>query len=94
MALANMPSGSRPEMLRMRRAEVELALLPLLSRRVEVRRLVLVAPDLLLETDKAGQPNWAFAPPGAAPAPALPRRRQLRPRRRSGSSASSWTGWW
>jgi AsmA protein len=70
VALANMPTGSQPEMLSVRRAEVELALLPLLSRRVEVRRLVLVAPDLLLETDKAGQPNWAFAPPGEAPAPA------------------------
>jgi AsmA protein len=70
VALANMPGGSQPEMLSMRRAEVELALLPLLSRRVEVRRLVLVAPDILLETDKAGQPNWAFAPAGAASAEA------------------------
>lgn len=75
VTLANAPGGSRAEMVRLRRAEVELALLPLLSRQVEVRRLVLVGPDILLETDAAGRPNWAFAPEGAAaaaPAPAAP----------------------
>ena len=62
MALANAPGGSRPEMARVRRVEVEFALLPLLSRRLDVRRLVLQAPDILLETDAEGRPNWAFAP--------------------------------
>ncbi|MCO6418073.1 AsmA family protein, partial [Siccirubricoccus sp. KC 17139] len=70
VALANMPGGSRPQMLEMRRAELELALLPLLSRRVEVRRLVLLGPDILLETDPQGRPNWAFAPEGGTPSPA------------------------
>ncbi|WP_043358894.1 AsmA family protein [Belnapia sp. F-4-1] len=73
VALANAPGGSRPQMATIRRVEVELALLPLLSRRVEVRRLVLRSPDILLETDAAGRPNWAFAPPQpgrpAAPTP-------------------------
>ncbi|MFC7473937.1 AsmA family protein [Dankookia sp. GCM10030260] len=71
-ALANMPGGSRPQMATVQRVELELALLPLLSRQVEVRRLRLVAPDILLETDAAGRPNWVFdrpAPPDAAPAP-------------------------
>ncbi|WP_187830072.1 AsmA family protein [Siccirubricoccus phaeus] len=68
VALANLPGGSRPQMLEVRQAELELALLPLLSRRVEVRRLVLVGPDIVLETDKDGRPNWAFAPEGGAPA--------------------------
>ncbi|MBL6456531.1 AsmA family protein [Belnapia sp. T6] len=73
VALANAPGGSRPQMATIRRVEVELALLPLLSRRVEVRRLALQAPDILLETDAEGRPNWAFAPPGSpAPAPAAP----------------------
>ena len=69
VALANAPGGSRPEMATIRRAEVELALLPLLSRRVEVHRLVLQSPDILLETDAEGRPNWAFAPAGGAAAP-------------------------
>jgi uncharacterized protein involved in outer membrane biogenesis len=66
VALANMPSGSRPEMARVERVEAEFALLPLLSRRLELRRVVLRSPDLLLETDAEGRPNWAFAPPAAA----------------------------
>ena len=72
VALANAPGGSRPQMLTIRRAEVELALLPLLSRRVEVRRLVLRSPDMLLETDAEGHPNWAFTPAGRAAAPPPP----------------------
>ncbi|NOG69009.1 AsmA family protein [Roseicella sp. DB1501] len=71
-ALANMPGGSRPEMARVRRVEVELALLPLLRQRVEVRRLRLVEPDILLETDAAGHANWVFAGPAAPPPAAGP----------------------
>ncbi|MBD0270631.1 MAG: AsmA family protein [Acetobacteraceae bacterium] len=66
VSLANMPGGSRPEMARVGRVEAELALLPLLSRRLELRRVVLRAPDILLETDAEGRPNWAFAPTGGA----------------------------
>ena len=69
VALANMPGGSRPEMARVGRAEAEFALLPLLSRRLELRRLVLRSPDILLETDVEGRPNWAFAQTNAAPSP-------------------------
>ncbi|MCB4824378.1 AsmA family protein [Roseicella aerolata] len=72
VALSNMPTGSRPQMATIRRAELELALLPLLSRQVEVRRLRLVAPDILLETDAEGRPNWVLARPAAAPAPDRP----------------------
>jgi uncharacterized protein involved in outer membrane biogenesis len=79
--LANPPGFSRPEMLRARRIEAELALLPLLSRQVEIRRLALVEPDLLLEIGPEGRGNWQFArarpegtPPQAAPAPANPSR--------------------
>ncbi|MBW8269796.1 AsmA family protein [Caldovatus aquaticus] len=69
VALANLPGGSRPEMLTLRRAELRLALLPLLAREIRVRRLVLVEPDLLLEADAQGRPNWLFQP---AAAPAVP----------------------
>lgn len=72
VSLANMPGGSRPEMARVERVEAEFALLPLLSRRLELRRLVLRRPDILLETDAEGRPNWVFAPAGGAPAEARP----------------------
>ncbi len=88
IAFANAPGGSRPQMATIRRAEVELALLPLLSRRVEVHRLVLQSPDILLETDAEGRPNWAFAPasapsgaPSGGPATAPP---QAAPTREAG----------
>ncbi|PZR15851.1 MAG: hypothetical protein DI532_06600 [Azospirillum brasilense] len=64
---ANAPGGTQPEMFTARRVEAEVALLPLLSQRLEIRHLTVVAPELLLETDAAGQPNWRFHP-AAAPA--------------------------
>ncbi|MBX6744509.1 MAG: AsmA family protein [Acetobacteraceae bacterium] len=72
VSLANMPGGSRPQMVTVRRVDIELALLPLLSRRVELQRLVLQAPDILLETDAQGHPNWSFGQPAQPAAPAAP----------------------
>jgi AsmA protein len=73
ITLANAPGGSRAEMLTAHRVEVQLALLPLLSRRVEIARILLDRPDLLLETDAEGRGNWvlrqAAAPADPAPAP-------------------------
>jgi AsmA protein len=70
IALANMPGGSAPEMFQARRVELQLALLPLISRQIDVRRLTIVEPRLLLETDAEGRANWAFAPQAAAAPPA------------------------
>ncbi|MDJ0389620.1 AsmA family protein [Roseomonas sp. E05] len=76
VALANAPGGSRPEMLTARRVEAELALFPLLSRRLAFQHVTLIEPDLLLELDASGNGNWRFGPPrpqspgGASPAQA------------------------
>src|SRR5574341_2632341 len=48
VAFANAPWGSRKEMARVRRVEVEIALLPLLRGEVRLERLILIEPDLLL----------------------------------------------
>lgn len=74
VALANMEGGSRPQMLTARRVAVQVAILPLLSRRVEIARIELDQPDLLLETAADGRANWQFRPaaPAAAPSPATP----------------------
>ncbi|HSF06075.1 MAG TPA: AsmA family protein [Methylomirabilota bacterium] len=66
--IGNAPWGSRPDMLRLRRAEAEIAFWPLLRGRIEIRRFILVGPDLLLETDQAGTGNWILQPPGEKPA--------------------------
>jgi AsmA protein len=72
VALANMQGGSRPQMLTAGRVEVQAALLPLLSRRVEIARIELDRPDLLLETSAEGRGNWQFQPAPAAAAPSTP----------------------
>lgn len=68
VTLSNASWGSRPEMVKVGRFEVQVALLPLLSQQVDVKRLVLMDTDVLLETDRQGRGNWEFAPPAAQPA--------------------------
>jgi AsmA protein len=60
--LANAPGFSRPDMIALHELDVQLALIPLLSNRVEINRLVLVKPDIILETNAQGAPNWQFTP--------------------------------
>ena len=68
VSFANPPGFSRPEMATLQELDVKLALLPLLSHRVEISRLVLIKPDIILETDAQGRPNWQFMPqPAQAP---------------------------
>ena len=67
VSLSNPPGFSRPQMATLQRLDVQLAVLPLLHDRVAITRLVLQHPDILLETDAQGRPNWTFA---AQPAPA------------------------
>lgn len=70
--LANAPWGTRPEMLAIERADLVLALWPLLRGRVHVVRVQLSGVRLLLESDGPSRENWRFetASPGAAREPA------------------------
>jgi uncharacterized protein involved in outer membrane biogenesis len=56
----NAPWGSRPNMAKISRFEVQVALLPLITGKIEVNRLILIEPDILIETDKAGKSNVEF----------------------------------
>ncbi len=71
VALANASWGSRPDMMRLQRLEAEIALVPALWGEIRVKRVRLVAPEILLETDPAGRGNWEFGPM-AAPRPGVP----------------------
>ncbi len=65
------PDGfSRPQMVTLQGMELQLALVPLLSRAIEIDRLVLIHPDILLETDANGRPNWQMTPEVSPAAPA------------------------
>ena len=68
-SLSNPPGFSRPQMVTLQRLDLQLALLPLLHHQVDITRLVLVKPDILLEIDAHGHPNWQFTPEQTAPAP-------------------------
>jgi hypothetical protein len=77
VSLANAPGGSRKDLLRLKRLELEIALLPLLTGEVKISRLVLKEPDILLEVDPKGRGNWEFgqkaqAGESAAPQSATP----------------------
>ncbi len=61
-SLSNPPGFSRPQMVTLEELDLKLALIPLLSHRVVVERLVLVKPDIVLETNAQGQTNWQFTP--------------------------------
>src|SRR3990172_2269793 len=52
--------GSRPEMAKIKRFEVQVAVIPLISGRIEIKRLILIEPDILIETDKSGKSNLDF----------------------------------
>lgn len=60
-AFANAPWGSRPEMAKIKKFELELAIMPLFSGDIDINRIVLVEPQILLETNREGKGNWELA---------------------------------
>jgi AsmA family protein len=70
VSFANAGWGSRPEMIRAKRVDGAVALVPLLSRKVEITRLAVTDLEVLLERDAKGVGNWVLKPPAPASAPA------------------------
>jgi AsmA protein len=64
--LANAPGAAEADMVRLKALEVELKVWPLLRGSLEVDRLVLVEPQIHLEVDQQGRPNWQLAEPASA----------------------------
>ncbi len=60
--LANSSWGSQAHMVTVREAEAQIAVFPLLSGEIQLYKLVLNEPDILLETNKEGRGNWEFHP--------------------------------
>ena len=69
LRLMNPPGLSRPELARVASAEIGMALLPLMSGRVELRGVHLDGVDMLFERDGSGRGNWERPP---APTPTGP----------------------
>ena len=56
----NAPWGSRSQMAKINRLRVQVSLLPLILGRIELKRVVLLDPDILIETDEGGRSNLVF----------------------------------
>jgi uncharacterized protein involved in outer membrane biogenesis len=69
VSFANAAGGSRPEMIKAKRVDGAVALLPLLRRKVEITRLAVTDLDVLLEKDAKGVANWVLKPPAPKAGP-------------------------
>jgi len=58
---SNASWGSKPDMLTLDKFEVQVSLLALLSGNIQINRVILLEPEILLETNKKGLGNWVFA---------------------------------
>ncbi len=72
VTLSNATWGARPEMVKVERFEAQIALIPVLFGVIDVKRVVLIGADILLEVDKRGRANFEFAPPQPSAAPKAP----------------------
>lgn len=68
VSLSNAEWGTKPNMLSAGRLELQVALIPILSGNVDVRRVEIADADIFLETDRRGRGNWIFAEGEAKPA--------------------------
>ena len=60
ISFSNAEWGSEPTMATISRFELEVELLPLIFGEINVKRLIMVEPRILIETDAAGRGNWLF----------------------------------
>ena len=65
VSLSNPTGFQDPNLLTLDRIEARIALLPLLSHKIDILKLVLVGPNITLERNGASQDNWDMAPPPA-----------------------------
>jgi AsmA protein len=73
LQFANLPGAAEADMASLKELQVKLKLWPLLHGAVEVDRFILVQPEVHLEVDQQGRPNWQFgavAPSAKPPAEA------------------------
>ena len=60
VSFQNVSWGSRPELAKIRRLEIKLAVLPFFRKVILFKRLILIDPDILIETNRAGKSNLEF----------------------------------
>ena len=58
--LSNASWGSKPEMISLDKFEVQVSLIPLFHKELQINRFILLKPTILLETNKEGLGNWVI----------------------------------
>ena len=61
VTLSNPPGCTRPDMVKIKTIELQVALLPLLRHEIRIRRLIVSSPDILVETGTKGAGNLNFS---------------------------------
>jgi len=61
VTLGNADWSKEKNMLTVSKFEAQVALIPLLKKNIQVVRLILIEPNIYLETNKQGQGNWVFS---------------------------------
>ena len=72
VSFGNAAGAKDPQMAALKQLVLEVSLIPLLHNAIEIDRFVLVQPQIHLEVDKTGRPNWQFAKAGETPSTAAP----------------------
>lgn len=65
VSLTNANWGSSPYMVKVDSFAAEMQLLPLLFGEIHISEVILIKPEILLETDKNGKGNWVMGKEGA-----------------------------
>ncbi len=60
VSLGNASWAKEKNMLSVAKFEAQVALMPLLKKNIQVKRLILIEPIILLETNKKGEGNWVI----------------------------------
>jgi AsmA family protein len=60
IAFQNAPWALQPDMVKVKRLKIQVALLPLILGHIDVKRFVLIEPEILIETDPSGRSNLSF----------------------------------
>ena len=60
ISFRNADWGTRKEMIKVDRLEIQVALFPLIKGNIEVKRFIIKDPDILIETNKEGKTNLEF----------------------------------
>ena len=60
VTLSNPPGSTRPDMVKIKNLELDVALLPLFRHEIHIQRLIVSSPDILIETEAKGAGNLNF----------------------------------